>query len=102
SNCDNLVLHPFPTRRSSDLAVAHETFLAESLTLDATTGRTPQLEDDALFREISRNVQVTDSGNNLFVVSYKNRNPKVAQQVVARSEEHTSELQSLAYLVCRL
>src|SRR3989441_2347213 len=28
--------------------------------------------------------------------------PKVKIEVVVRSEEHTSELQSLAYLVCRL
>src|SRR5205823_9284146 len=28
--------------------------------------------------------------------------PPGAQQPIARSEEHTSELQSLAYLVCRL
>src|SRR2546425_2116279 len=27
---------------------------------------------------------------------------RVSQRVTARSEEHTSELQSLAYLVCRL
>src|SRR2546425_2838031 len=27
---------------------------------------------------------------------------RVAERVVLRSEEHTSELQSLAYLVCRL
>src|SRR2546425_8092769 len=29
-------------------------------------------------------------------------NPVMASSAVARSEEHTSELQSLAYLVCRL
>src|SRR2546425_4728752 len=28
--------------------------------------------------------------------------PRAAARAVARSEEHTSELQSLAYLVCRL
>src|SRR2546425_4705125 len=34
----------------------------------------------------------------------RNRRPQplVREQVVERSEEHTSELQSLAYLVCRL
>src|SRR2546425_4573099 len=30
------------------------------------------------------------------------RSPRSTRRVVARSEEHTSELQSLAYLVCRL
>src|SRR2546425_8506609 len=29
-------------------------------------------------------------------------NRSIVQRVAARSEEHTSELQSLAYLVCRL
>src|SRR2546425_9494381 len=31
-----------------------------------------------------------------------NTNPRPAPRVPTRSEEHTSELQSLAYLVCRL
>jgi hypothetical protein len=69
--------------RTFALAVAHETALASTLSLDANTIRNPQLLDDALVREISRNVQVASAGNNLFVVSYKNRDPKVAQQVVA-------------------
>src|SRR5687767_15497550 len=30
------------------------------------------------------------------------KQPAFARRVAARSEEHTSELQSLAYLVCRL
>src|SRR2546425_2167004 len=30
------------------------------------------------------------------------RKPKHSRMVLGRSEEHTSELQSLAYLVCRL
>ncbi len=69
--------------RTFALTVAHETSLASTLTLDANTANNPQLLDDALFRAISQGVQVTDSGNNLFVVDYKNQDPKVAQQVVA-------------------
>jgi hypothetical protein len=69
--------------RTFALAVAYQTSLASTLALDTNTARNAQLVDDALFREISHHVQVTDSGNNLFVVSYKNQDPKVAQQVVA-------------------
>src|SRR4030067_1313285 len=32
----------------------------------------------------------------------KTLHPKIAGGILGRSEEHTSELQSLAYLVCRL
>jgi uncharacterized protein involved in exopolysaccharide biosynthesis len=69
--------------RTFALAVAHETSLASTLTLDANTANNPQLLDDALFKAISQGVQVTDSGNNLVIVNYKSRDPKVAQQVVA-------------------
>src|SRR2546425_3564854 len=37
-----------------------------------------------------------------YVLAYRFYGRFLAQQVVERSEEHTSELQSLAYLVCRL
>jgi len=83
--------------RTFALVVAHETSLASTLSLDANTARNPQLMDDALFNEISRNVQVTDRGNNLFVISYKNRDPKLAQQVVAAVVRHYAmQAQSLA------
>src|SRR2546425_6563966 len=35
-------------------------------------------------------------------VEFSYRGPSTLQQGTRRSEEHTSELQSLAYLVCRL
>src|SRR5437879_8608261 len=64
-NCDatHLCLHPFPTRRSSDLA---------RLRADLETASRRLEEDRRQFFER------------------------------ARSEEHTSELQSPMYLVCRL
>ena len=42
-----------------------------------------QRRDDALFNEISRHVQITSLGNNLFQITYTNTNPVVAQQIVA-------------------
>src|SRR2546425_8611257 len=35
-------------------------------------------------------------------MAYLNRLKRITEEEMARSEEHTSELQSLAYLVCRL
>src|SRR5437879_10010183 len=66
-------LHPFPTRRSSDLSIAMQA--AEALGIPAEDVR-PVVVD-------------TDS------VGFTAVNP-------TRSEEHTSELQSPMYLVCRL
>src|SRR5205823_13169484 len=68
---DRLVLHSFPTRRSSDLRrrrdpARHQSRLGQSQR---------QTVPDAVYP---------------------------GRRQVRRSEEHTSELQSLAYLVCRL
>src|SRR2546425_5141258 len=38
----------------------------------------------------------------LAATSCSKKHSSVAEQIAKRSEEHTSELQSLAYLVCRL
>lgn len=90
--------------RTFALAVAKSTQLASALNLDASTKADPQLVDDVLFNEISHNVLVVPQGDNLFTISYINRNPHVAQQVVqsvvqnyaAQSEEFTaSEAQQL-------
>src|SRR2546425_10098221 len=43
--------------------------------------------------------RLTEKKHLLWVMS---RLPQAAQDSLKRSEEHTSELQSLAYLVCRL
>src|SRR5205823_11463690 len=71
---DHRVLHSFPTRRSSDLAV---------LWID----------------------HIIHAANDfVLVVDRRNRVVEQATRIArdGRSEEHTSELQSLAYLVCRL
>src|SRR6185437_3067572 len=42
----------------------------------------PSALDDALVTEISQQVQVSAQGTNLYVVTYTNRDPRIAQQVV--------------------
>src|SRR5205823_13576390 len=82
-------LHSFPTRRSSDLQP--ERPVGRAVGGVAEDGRAVgdvelgRGRDDALREHDARDVH---------------RGGRVA--IVVRSEEHTSELQSLAYLVCRL
>src|SRR5205823_14048196 len=80
-------LHSFPTRRSSDLAAAGH--LADR---DRRAGAGAGIESDIVRRRVGagdlegrRLIHVGGTGSG-----------------ATRSEEHTSELQSLAYLVCRL
>src|SRR5205823_7573005 len=83
-------LHSFPTRRSSDLNL-------RSLLLQPPLRNKRVLAIDPGFRGGCK-VAVLDEHGNLLddaVIHPHARKPK-------RSEEHTSELQSLAYLVCRL
>lgn len=68
--------------RSFALTVAHETDVAATLNLDQSVRSDPHLLDDALFDEISHNVAVDTPGNDLFEISYANRDPKVARRVV--------------------
>src|SRR5205823_12544488 len=75
----HLFLHSFPTRRSSDLAVAR---------LLGAAGLGDHDRQRAVDARADRVEHAVDA---------------VGIRVVEeRSEEHTSELQSLAYLVCRL
>src|SRR5687767_15292273 len=75
--------HSFPTRRSSDLSLAdYATVLRESDTL-----------------WLSFLYSLTFGG---FVGLASFLTTFFHEQNAVRSEEHTSELQSLAYLVCRL
>jgi len=69
--------------RSFALTVAHETAVAGTLNLDPSVRSDPQMLDDALFGEISRNVVVDTQGDSLYEISYTNRDPQVAQQIVA-------------------
>src|SRR5205814_6408882 len=69
------VLHSFPTRRSSDLCL-------ESLYMSCNP--------------------LGDKGVKLIADSLKGKIQLVRLGLGSRSEEHTSELQSLRHLVCRL
>src|SRR5262249_57011168 len=80
-------LHSFPTRRSSDLHGA-----AAVLVGNPAKGRAV---DDA--RRVARMVHVADALD-LRIAADRRR----VEAHRARSEEHTSELQSLTNLVCRL
>lgn len=62
------------------LSIANATDLAS--TLPAATRASSQLQDNALFTEISQHVAVAADGYNLFVITYINKNATIAQQVV--------------------
>src|SRR5205823_12530432 len=87
------VLRSFPTRRSSDLVAAKENVAAEQRKVRRVAAAAAhdaalhlrQIEGDAVLQQMA--------GQHLLLP---------AAHVRSRSEEHTSELQSLAYLVCRL
>src|SRR5205823_14825065 len=86
-------LHSFPTRRSSDL-VGRKEILGSGILYDHkyASGRTDELSK----RLVTQYGQMSDILDVLRVlIDIRNGNGQ-------RSEEHTSELQSLAYLVCRL
>src|SRR5205823_12346286 len=92
-------LHSFPTRRSSDLDQLRARFNADAVSgrieagyRQATSwlGLTPYAALQATMFSLPNYSEFAVVGNNAFALNY------------ARSEEHTSELQSLAYLVCRL
>src|SRR5205823_12375471 len=92
-------LHSFPTRRSSDLnrAVSIRT---------EPSGRTSSVSSAPI------RTDCPDSSTAMTNCSPDARGPASSKRILratasqrvssARSEEHTSELQSLAYLVCRL
>src|SRR5205823_9968380 len=85
-------LHSFPTRRSSDL---DGTFALMSPVMTSTEGRwvaTTRWMPVARASCARRQIACSTSGPCSIIRSASS----------SRSEEHTSELQSLAYLVCRL
>lgn len=65
------------------LSVAKQSNVESTLNLDPSVLSNPQHLDQALFAEISKHVLVLSGGYNLFTIAYANRNPKIAQQVVA-------------------
>ncbi|MEO8973075.1 MAG: hypothetical protein ABI406_15930 [Ktedonobacteraceae bacterium] len=62
------------------LSIAKATDLPS--TLSVATQANSQLQDNALFTEISQHVAVAADGYNLFVITYINTNAVIAQQVV--------------------
>src|SRR5205823_10186537 len=94
-------LHSFPTRRSSDLDVTR----IQSDQFAQMYGRkvtVTEARHDSGFFQLARFLGISDLLDTLAPGSGADDNQKVATFVINRSEEHTSELQSLAYLVCRL
>src|SRR5205823_13870156 len=92
----------FPTRRSSDLIRPAERGRLR-------TGSVTSAGDAAARADLVRGLGYDGSGTVVGVISDGIDHAAVAQAtgdlpavMVPRSEEHTSELQSLAYLVCRL
>src|SRR5205085_10427992 len=95
-------LHSFPTRRSSDLTDLRAEFLA--FTQEAATW----LDDYAFFRALkdahggvawnqwSKELALRESA------ALAQARRQLQDKIEARSEEHTSELQSQSNLVCRL
>src|SRR5206468_11458486 len=89
----HLYLHSFPTRRSSDLIPA-DLLIRDSL---LRLGLNHDLVVIGIGKETFRDSNKHVSGGD----QYQNAECQ-RQRTVARSEEHTSELQSRSDLVCRL
>ena len=70
--------------RSFALEIAHEVNLAPTLKLSDDVLSNPAKLNDALYNEISHNVTITSQGYNLYLISYANRDPQMAQRVVAQ------------------
>src|SRR5207253_8822165 len=95
-SCFHQYLHPpdlpsFPTRRSSDLP-------PETLAAFRDHGRPrPSLETD-----LTEAMDTLDDLDKAGISLREVTGDLLADEVVERSEEHTSELQSRGHLVCRL
>src|SRR5947209_17879133 len=81
---DHRDLHSFPTRRSSDLWIPRSVLDRDQPRVEEWTAR------QAVLCTLDRLARVAATG------------PETEPLAEWRSEEHTSELQSRQYLVCRL
>src|SRR5205823_13514690 len=81
----------FPTRRSSDLS-----------TSSTTRSRRPWPINPSILRPLPTRASGATGTTTSVIIARAATSPGLPTTSVARSEEHTSELQSLAYLVCRL
>src|SRR5205814_10638934 len=80
-------LHSFPTRRSSDLVIENDWMPAPWLAI----ARPPET--------LAGRSSTVDLNHAAALAAWSSR---ASRSISARSEEHTSELQSLRHLVCRL
>src|SRR5205823_14799169 len=100
-SCGPRALPSFPTRRSSDLASTGDPFALEI----AAERRTPRFlvrtAGALALRHLEAQIGAAYPQAELRSLA-PGDDPAVARPPERRSEEHTSELQSLAYLVCRL
>src|SRR5205085_10254433 len=98
----HLVLHSFPTRRSSDLLVTHSHFdhIVDAPYVTKKTGATFYTEKnfEIIAKAFDKNLKTSPLEVNkpLQIGKFK----ITAYQRDHRSEEHTSELQSQSNLVC--
>src|SRR5205823_13167336 len=90
-------LHSFPTRRSSDLSSRLERPVPNS-------NRPLLMMSSTAARSATRIGWLNGYGSRVTPCPIRSRLVRAATtpRKTSRSEEHTSELQSLAYLVCRL
>src|SRR5205823_14135477 len=94
-------LHSFPTRRSSDLACGTAK-IAANITSPRRRRDAPVIPTLPPISKLSAVCPVTTPPA-VRRPTLSNYNASLSRRDRrARSEEHTSELQSLAYLVCRL
>src|SRR5205814_10561705 len=85
--------HPFPTRRSSDLPSTRRA--PPPCTPGWTSRRRRRVPSHGLYEVLQRRPCT-------FVVQRGEHRQVGRDEPLVRSEEHTSELQSLRHLVCRL
>src|SRR5205823_14722506 len=94
-------LHSFPTRRSSDLFAPGSRLVED--TLMGRYGASRHFVRQALFQLERQGIVLREKNIGATVRFYSAEEVRQIYEVrEMRSEEHTSELQSLAYLVCRL
>src|SRR5205823_8925758 len=99
---DLRALHSFPTRRSSDLASV--TILDSTKAQDGLIGSVRRVKIQAAKLELKEGRLIEGPGQMLEITTYDLKGNRIENVSYpgpsSRSEEHTSELQSLAYLVC--
>src|SRR5205823_7749823 len=94
---DHRVLHSFPTRRSSDLGLIWASAIASSCVMPGNLAEAEGLSIAGKSHGWDANL----CWPKMNLKEYEGREDRAISGRL-RSEEHTSELQSLAYLVCRL